>query len=294
MFRSKKGDIDTKTAQGIAFDICTAFGSSFKDLSDNTEKHFTEFIVVASGEINEFARENIFAFMQRDDLKRLVKFKDGSKLVNLICEYRMDLLWDEYDYFKKYFDALTKKFRKIEDAFALGMKEPPELEKLWVPLNLSETVTERLPFPEVERERMPDMRTERQIKRKLKIEDAIRMNRKCVITGRPGSGKSTILKHLCLKSIEQNLDALEREVTPVFVVLRELAESGKSLREFIDTVLETAGFPEASHFIERDLQEGKCLLLLDGFDELATPQNQQAVKREIEEFMTKYSKIQTH
>jgi hypothetical protein len=78
--------------------------------------NFREFIVINSGEINEFARQQIFAFMQRDDLKRVVRFMDGPELITLICEYRMDLLWDEYDYFKHYFEVLSEKFRKIEDA----------------------------------------------------------------------------------------------------------------------------------------------------------------------------------
>jgi hypothetical protein len=189
----KKGNIDTQKSKDIAFDICTAFGSTFKDLSDNTEKHFSEFIVINSGEINKFARQQIFAFMQRDDLKRVVRFMDDPELITLIYEYRMDLLWDEYDYFKHYFEVLADKFRKIEDAFTLGMKESPELEKLWVPVNLSETVTEEMTLPDVEEERVLAPRRERQIRRKMKIEEALRTHRKFVITGRPGSGKSTTL-----------------------------------------------------------------------------------------------------
>ena len=36
----KRGNITTGKAKDIAFDVCTAFGSTFKDLSDNKEKHF--------------------------------------------------------------------------------------------------------------------------------------------------------------------------------------------------------------------------------------------------------------
>ena len=68
--------------------------------------------------------------------------------------YRMDLLWDEYDYFKHYFEVLAEKFRKIEDALTLEMREQPKLEKLWVPVNLSESVTEEVTLPDTGEERV--------------------------------------------------------------------------------------------------------------------------------------------
>jgi hypothetical protein len=290
----KKGDIKTKQAKDITFDVRTALGSTFKDLSDNKEKEFSEFIAVASGEIKEDAREQIFAFMQHDDLKRIVKFISGPELIGLICEYCKDLLWDEYDYFNKYFETLTERFKKIEDAFALGMKEPPELKELWVPVHLSESITEKVIPHGISEKREPQMLIppEKHIKRKLKIQEAVKTYRKFVITGRPGSGKTTILKYLCLTSIEKNMEALKREITPIFIPLRELVESNKSLRNFIDVLLETYNFLEASEFIEKDLQEGKILLLLDGFDELATPENQQHIKEEIEELLSMYPRNQ--
>lgn len=122
--------------------------------------------------------------------------------------------------------------------------------------------TEEVTLPDTGEERVLALRRERQIKGKLKVEEALRTHRKFVITGKPGSGKSTTLKHLCLKSVESNLQVLEREVTPVFVVLREFVESGCSFRDFINETLDKYGFPEASEFIEKDLEVYEYVLII--------------------------------
>jgi predicted NACHT family NTPase len=77
---------------------------------------------------------------------------------------------------------------------------------------------------------------------------------KLVIVGAPGSGKTTLLKHLAL-----------------------LSDSGKDLGEYIDAVFEKYQFHEAKEFVESDLKTGKCQMLLDGFDELATKEQQEQI-----------------
>jgi hypothetical protein len=72
------------------------------------------------------------------------------------------------------------------------------------------------------------------------------------------------------------------------ITLREFFQGGKGLREYIDVVFDKYGFPEARKFVEKDLKSGKCIILLDGFDELAARENQVKVTQEIHAFVNQY------
>jgi len=113
-----------------------------------------------------------------------------------------------------------------------------------------------------------------------------------VIVGVPGSGKTTLLKHLALKTCKENLEKQERICVPLPITLRELSESENDLRRYIDAVFEKYQFPEAKEFVEADLKSGKCVLLLDGFDELATEKQQEKIALAIREFIEKYPQCQ--
>jgi predicted NACHT family NTPase len=88
----------------------------------------------------------------------------------------------------------------------------------------------------------------------------------------------------------ENLEKQERITVPVLITLKQFLESGKNLRDYMDDVFAQFDFPEATAFIEEDMKEGKCLILLDGFDELAAIEKQLEVTRRIEEFTHMYHK----
>jgi len=118
-----------------------------------------------------------------------------------------------------------------------------------------------------------------------------------VLLGKPGGGKSTFVKHLalCLAGAQiegwgraANLDQLEAwthgTLTPIYIELRRLVAS-KHFPADVHTQ------PDASHLwnyikaellgdelatyatdLERDLEEGNALLILDGLDEVPFPE----------------------
>ena len=57
-------------------------------------------------------------------------------------------------------------------------------------------------------------------------------------------------------------------------------------------VFEEYDFPKAKEFVEKDLKEGKCIILLDGFDELVSRENQERITIQIQEFVKEYHKSQ--
>ena len=281
----------------IVEQIREAFGEPFTG-EKGEKKRIDRFIVLTSDEITEEAKDSMWAQFRTLNLDRLIKFIDDGRLVDFLDKHMPSAFWDEYDYFNKYCNAMKKDFEEIKDISAIGQKESIPLENIFVSLRVCEKVTEREIPLEKERkifeEKWREIKEERREEktRILDAERAVKDFNKLVIVGVPGSGKTTLLKYIALKSCKENLDSLERTSLPIPINLRVFLESGKILREFIDCVFEKYEFPKAKSFIEKDLKEGKARLLLDGFDELATRENQEKISKEILSFVGKYPSSQ--
>lgn len=98
-------------------------------------------------------------------------------------------------------------------------------------------------------------------------------NKKIVILGDPGSGKTTLLRHIALilakKQSPHNLKEL-----PILLYIRDIQRSveNKPNISLAEIIIESLGgrivnFP--AEWFETYLQRGKCILLLDGLDEIA-------------------------
>jgi len=296
----KRTKITTRGLRDIFSQICEAFGQQFNDSSDNKQKSLDKFVVLTSNEITEGANQSLSAQLRGSSLQKDVTCIGGNKLVFLLERHLPSAFWDEYDYFNKYFNAMRFDFETIKDISAIGQKEPIPLENIYVSLRVSEKIREReIPIEQEQkifREELVRREAERQVEREKVIdaEKAVKDYDRIVIVGVPGSGKSTLLKHLALKSCKENLEKQERTCVPIPITLREFSDGkkGLSLREYIDDVFEKYQFPKAKEFVEKDLKEGKCRLLLDGFDELATKEKQDMVAEKIHSFIEKYPKAQ--
>jgi len=298
----KSANINTKMANELFCQVTVGLGSPFQDLADNCKKkEIDEFIVLTSGEIEEHAREHIISFFKGAHIGKPVSFITGENLVRLLDEYMPSVFWEEYDYFNKYFNAMKDDFTTIKDVSAIGQKESIALEEIYVSLKVSEEVREREIPAETEWkifEEKLSRREKEELERRtdrskvIDAERAVKDYDRLVIVGDPGSGKTTLLKYLALKSCKENLEKQERVCVPIPIILRELVEKETGLREYIEKVFEKYEFPKAKKFVEKDLKAGRCRLLLDGFDELATKESQEKVAGEIRKFAKKYRKSQ--
>jgi hypothetical protein len=109
------------------------------------------------------------------------------------------------------------------------------------------------------------------------------------ILGKPGAGKTTFLKYIALKAAEQTLDKV-----PIFVSLKEWADSGAKLLPFIAERFDICDFPNALPFVEELLKSGNAIVLFDGLDEV----NQEGGKhdrqtRAMNNFVEKYDRTQS-
>jgi len=116
------------------------------------------------------------------------------------------------------------------------------------------------------------------------------------LIGLPGCGKSTLLAHTAHRSARQTvLGRLGRRRLPVLLALRDhassiLADPGISLPVVIRAMTKGgAAGKEPAGWWERQLRRGRCLILLDGLDEVATADDRLAVAKWVERQVAAHS-----
>ncbi len=95
--------------------------------------------------------------------------------------------------------------------------------------------------------------------------EAVQSHRKLMIWGKPGAGKTTFLKYIAMECLAERVGT---DCFPIFLSLKEFAEKpGKpELLHYISYKFVDAGVK--AEIIEKLLNHGKGLILLDGLDEV--------------------------
>lgn len=171
----------------------------------------------------------------------------------------------------------------------LGNPNPVQLEGIFTDINILEKPTAFLRYNidrlvENQKEVGKSLTVNSDVKR-INAVKLIRQENKLFLLGKPGAGKTTLLKYVTLIAAQGNIDKI-----PIFVSLRDWAESSSTLIEFIQLQFEICSFPDSRVFIEEILlKKGKTVILFDGLDEVReeTGQRQKTIQ-EINDFTNKY------
>jgi len=109
-----------------------------------------------------------------------------------------------------------------------------------------------------------DDRRHRQAERAIEPWEAVRRFNRLVVLGEPGAGKTTYLCHLAFMCARR-----ERlpHYLPIFLRLRDLTGVPR-LEDALLAELNNRRFPNAGNYLRRQLAAGRCLILLDGLDEV--------------------------
>ncbi len=136
--------------------------------------------------------------------------------------------------------------------------------------------------------------------RAIPVPELLRREGKVVLLGDPGSGKTTLVKWLarqCAKGTEASAEALgcTRDLLPVVVPIARYGaalqeDAGVHVHEHIRGELsrnEGDGFGE---LVLKRAEQGGCLFLLDGLDEIPDPKWRLAAARGVSELLGRFSR----
>jgi predicted NACHT family NTPase len=121
-------------------------------------------------------------------------------------------------------------------------------------------------------------------------EAALAQFRRVMILAPPGGGKSMLLQHIATQYSAIGMRRLKHLHVPILFELHRLNGNSRPLIEHLADRLKGAdvrpGFWDARKFMEKGLEDGRLLILLDGLDEVDSSQRQRALS-EIGEILRK-------
>lgn len=112
-------------------------------------------------------------------------------------------------------------------------------------------------------------------------------NKRTLLIGSGGCGKSLMLQHLFLEAAE---DYTTTGILPIFLELRYFTQETEMLQFIVETV-SSKDESFTSEEAEKALYEGRCQLLMDGFDEI-DPSDIDSFLKKINSFLDRYQNVQ--
>ena len=166
------------------------------------------------------------------------------------------------------------------------------------------------------REKITSISSTKTITEKVELSHAVKANSYSVILGAPGAGKTTLLRYLALHFATAKRDDQEtviggeakedlgKTLLPIFFRIADYAEKLKQqpnltlteyLRQFYrqwEAHFQTQrkmGTEGATFLLDAAMSEGKCLILLDGLDEVFDQESRRQIVESINQFVNDFS-----
>lgn len=203
----------------------------------------------------------------------------ASRLANQIWSEMELICWELTSQFQaKYYKNLVYTYRTYRTQ---GLKTPgaftPDLDKVFVPLRVSSKSPVQMSKGLIQKETSGNLKVW-----DFLAETTVQPTYRCmVVIAPPGYGKTTLLEHLCLtyaKNLQRQQHSVAPKLIPILLYLREVSDKIKSpkylnlaqlITEMIKTEAHSLQLDPPNKWFEDRLRKGKCLVMLDGLDEVA-------------------------
>jgi formylglycine-generating enzyme required for sulfatase activity len=212
-----------------------------------------------------------------------------ERLGNRLAD-RLGRLGSGWGFKKRYLTHLIEEYRGL-NIRGLKTRAPVtvELEQVYVSLHAQ----------------VPDTALGRQAPPPLGIGEAMMAHERLAILGGPGTGKTTLLAYLTLTcargrvkerlGLTDGILSLSKEKwLPILVPLRQLKQvlggdgGSSTLPDYLTQWYTELGIRPREDFFEKALRDGRCLVLLDGLDEVADEAERRAMSEWVDRLVTIY------
>lgn len=218
---------------------------------------------------------------------------------------------DDEGVLRTYLDFVVREYSAISFLFIKPagrrdrLQTEAELDAVFVPLQVHDPARqqrmERLLNDRQQRSELEAKETE-----PVTINEVLNSHTVFLLSGQPGSGKTTLLRRLATAFAEGSASAklgwTGEPLLPILLPLRNFGRflqdnrakytnpAPQSLREFMEDYFREHEVALPLSFFRRRLEEGGCLLLLDGLDEVADTTLRAEVAQVVSSFIRRYGK----
>jgi HEAT repeat protein len=222
---------------------------------------------------------------------------DPARRQEMLAALRLSAPLELDDLYVRYLDYLIASFRWLDFRGLLQVRNNVvrlSLEEVYVPLLGMEYGVQSI-------ERQPDEAESlyRLLPTRTTLADALRKHQRMVVLGDPGSGKTTLLKYVALEFAQACREGQETtELGPVhFPVLLSIAGYASARRAiggrlpilgYLPRYFAELGLKGVEQMIQARLADGRCIVLLDGLDEVLSPAERAGVVTELEGLVQAY------
>jgi energy-coupling factor transporter ATP-binding protein EcfA2 len=168
------------------------------------------------------------------------------------------------------------------------------LEQVFVPLRVAPESLERIPSDMI---RLSETHDSLQIWDFLAVVKQQPAFQRLVIIGAPGAGKSTLIEHLAItyaKRAQRRYHAKAPKLLPILLYLRDVREAIAEAPQIslVDLILQQPNIRSLNpppQWFQQQLQR-RCLVMLDGLDEVANPDHRRLVSAWVDHQIQLYPK----